>query len=226
MKTFKHVSAVSGLLEIKLAAASYDFFLELKILDQHCLEVHYLGYAVIKSEHYHSDRFLQLREFIKLVHYDSRVRISLELDDDAHSLFIALIAQIGYAFYLLVLYLIGYVSDQFGFIHHIGDLCDEYAEPPVLLLLYLCFPSESDLASAGTVCRSDPASSHYYASGREVRSLDIIHQIKDIAVRIINEKIYSGYDFIQVMRRYVRCHTDGYSVRSVHQEVGDPCRQH
>ena len=64
------------------------------------------------------------------------------------------------------------------------------------------------------------------ASGREIGSLDVFHQLGDGDVVIVN----IGDDAVDALAEVVRCHvgghTDGDTVGAVDQQCGDLCRQH
>ena len=74
--------------------------------------------------------------------------VPAELDDDAHAVPVRFVAQVGDAFDALVLDQLGDGLDELGLVDLVGDLVDDDALPP-LLLLHDGLGPHLDLAAAG-----------------------------------------------------------------------------
>ena len=64
------------------------------------------------------------------------------------------------------------------------------------------------------------------AGGREIRSLDILHQSGRVDVAVVDISDDAVNAFAEVMRRHVGGHTYGDAVAAVYQQSGDLRRQH
>ena len=84
--------------------------------------------------------------------------------------------------------------------------------------------ADTHFSTAGAVCFVDSCSSEDHASGREIRSFYDLEQFLNIGAAVlfylVIDDLYHGiYDFAQIMRRYVGCHTYGDTCCSVYQKI-------
>ena len=79
----------------KRGAAGDDLLAEGDERLQHLLEAQQLGPAAAQRDHVDAEAGLQRRELEELVEHDVGVGVALELDDDAHAVAVALVAQVG-----------------------------------------------------------------------------------------------------------------------------------
>ena len=78
----------------------------------------------------------------------------------------------------------------------------------------------------GEVGLADTAPAEDHAAGGEVRSLDVLHQIINGAVRIVDHADDAINDLTQVMRGNIGGHADGNAVGTVDQKIGETGREH
>ena len=72
-----------------------------------------------------AERRLHLRQLVQIVQNDRRLLAALQLDDDAHPVAVALVANIGNAFDSLVGDQFGDLFDQAGLVDLIGNFGDD-----------------------------------------------------------------------------------------------------
>ena len=89
------------------------------------LSVHRLRPAAVQRHHVGAERGLQRREAVELVEHDVGHRVALQLDDDAHAVAVALVADVGDALDALVAHQLGDLLDHRRLVHLIGDLGDD-----------------------------------------------------------------------------------------------------
>ena len=81
--------------------------------------------SVDDRQHDDAEADLQLRLLVQVVENHLGLFAALQLEDDAHAVAVALIANVGNAFDLLFVDQRGDVFDQLRLIHLIGDLGDD-----------------------------------------------------------------------------------------------------
>ena len=118
----------------------------------------------------------------------------------------------------LVLYKVRNVFDESCLVYHVRDLSN-YDAVSALDLLNVRSCPEGDLAAACSVGSSHSGTAHDNAAGREVRSLDALHDLVESTLRIVDEKIDTVDNFTKVVRRNVGSHTNGDTNRSVYEQV-------
>ena len=85
--------------------------------------------------------------------------------------------------------------------------------------------AQGDLAAAGRVGRAHTGAPHDDAAGREVRALDVGHQLLQAGVGIIQQAADAVDDLAQVVRRDVGRHADRDAGRAVDQKVREAAGQ-
>ena len=95
----------------------------------HLLDIHGARQALCQEPACCSQMSLEIGEFIELIDGDFGNFIALEFDDDAHSIFVRFIAQIGDAGDCLVVDEFGDLFDQTRFVDVVGDFIDDDALP-------------------------------------------------------------------------------------------------
>ena len=93
-QAFQNVAARLCLVQIVLRAPADDILLVLDVVVDHLLERKHLGHAVHQGEHDRTERVLHLRVLVQRIQHDVRIRVPLQLDDDAHALAVGLIADV------------------------------------------------------------------------------------------------------------------------------------
>ena len=96
-QTLKQMRALERFLEVELRAPDDDLLLEGEILVEDVPQGQDLRLRLVvdQREHIHGERGLHLRLGEEAVEHDLRVGVLLELDDDAHTVAVGLVAQTG-----------------------------------------------------------------------------------------------------------------------------------
>src|SRR5262249_43244995 len=76
-----------------------------------------------------------------------------------------------------------------------------------------------EASAASAVGFENPGSAVDDSGGREIWALDELQNFRQLCVRIVNERDGGVDDLRQIVRRNLRGHADGDSVRSVDQQV-------
>ncbi len=182
--------------------------------------------AVDQSQHDGAKGVLQLCLEEQLLQYLARVGIALELQNDAHAVPIALIAQVREPDQLpvadqphdrldhpLLTYLVGKFADHQGWFT-VGARLDVGARP------------HHDAAAAGAVGLLDAIAAPDVGAGREIGAADDLQQFLHRRVRPSQELLGRRRHLPQVVWRHLRRHADGDSIAAVHQQLWVGCRQH
>ena len=148
----------------------------------------------------------------------------LDLDDNAHTRAVGLVADVGNALQTLVVHLVGHVLDEHALVHLIGKLGDDDARAVAAEFFKFRAGAQDDLTAARGVSRADAAAAHNDALGREVGTRDVLHQVVKRRLRVIEHADAGVDDLGQVVRRDVRRHTDGDTGRAVDQQVREARR--
>ena len=121
----QNMGAVARLGEQELGAPGDDFLAEGDERLQQVLEVHQFRPAAGEADVVDAEGRLQRREAVELVQDDIGHGVALDLDDHAHAVAIALVADVGNAFEFLLAHQIGHALDHLGLVHLIGNLGDD-----------------------------------------------------------------------------------------------------
>ena len=113
-QTLQQMGALLGLLQVVPGAADDDLLLEGQILvdDVPQGEDLRLGLVVHQGQHIDGEGGLQLGLGKQAVEHHLRIGVPLQLDDDAHTVAVGLVPDVGDALQPLVLHLIGHALDQ------------------------------------------------------------------------------------------------------------------
>ena len=221
-QAFQQMSALLGLAQIVARAADDDVLLEGQVLVDNVAQGQYLRLTLIIHERQHIYREAGLQRSLREqpVQHDLRVCVALELNDHAHTVAVALVAQVGNALKALFAHLICDILDELALIDLIRQLVDDYSGSAVAPeLLKLRARADNDSAAAGGVCLTYAAAPHDDALGREIRAFDVLHKVGQRRFRIIQHADAGVYDLGEVVRRDIRRHADGDTAGAVDQQV-------
>ena len=220
MQTFQDMLALLGLLQIKGGAAADDLHLELNIAFHHGFQAHDLGHAVIQRQHNDTYGVLQLGVTVQLVQHDLGVGILLDLDDDLHAGTAGrFIVQVADALDALILHEVRDGFNQAGLVDHVRDLVDEDLVAAVFLFDDFGTAAQRDFSAAGGVSGTDARAAHDDAAGGEIGPFDVLHQARQVDLRVIDEGDHTVDDFAQVMGRNIGSHADRDALAAVDQQV-------
>ena len=218
------VGLLAGLAQQVGGAPGDDLFAELDERSDDLLQVQQFRSAAVERERVDAEAGLQPRELEQLIEHDVRHRLALQLDDDAHALAVAFIANGRDAVDQLFLHHFGHARDHARLVGLIGNLGDDDGFA-VAHILDMGAAAHDDRAAAGVIGLADPVAPHDDAAGREIRSRHMLDQLIDGDLRIL-EIGDAGIDhFRQIVGRDVGRHADRDAGRAVDQQVRPARRQ-
>ena len=225
-QAFQNVGARLGLVQIVARAAHDDVLLVLEVMVEHLVQGEHFRLAVHQRQHDRAEGFLHLRVLVQVVEHDGGIDVALELDDDAHTLAVALVADVADALQPLVVHQLGDLRDQHGLVDHVRDFRHDDALTAVLHRLDLRLRAGDDAAAAGGVGVVNALSAEDDAAGREIRTLDALHQLLRGHIRVFDHLHHAVDDLAEVVRRDVRRHADRNAGGAVDQQVRESAGQH
>ena len=210
--------ALAGLVEVELGAADHHVVAVTdEILDE-LLEIEQAGTSVHQGDVVDREAGLQGCQFEEGVEHHIGHSTHLELDNDAHTLAVALVVDICNPFYLLILHQFCDILYHLPLVHHIGNLGNHYHLPAGRLYLDLGLRTDDYAAASCLECVADAGQTLDDTSCREVRTFYIMHQFVNGNVIVV----YIGTDsvgyFSEIMGRHVGGHTHGDARRTVEQQ--------
>ena len=113
--------------EVVARAADDNFLLMREVFIQNFAQGKHLRLALIfdQCKHIHREGGLHLRLREQAVQNDLRVRLALQLDHDAHTVAVGLVANVGNTLQTLLVDLIRHVFDEHPLVDLIGNLGDD-----------------------------------------------------------------------------------------------------
>ena len=220
-QALQHVLPVERFFEVVLRPLCDDLLLEGEIFIEHMAQGQNLRLLLVvdQRKHRHAERRLHLRLGKQAVQNDLRVRVLFEFNDDAHTVAVRLVADVGNALKALVAHLLGHVGDELALVDLIGKLGDDDALAVLAEFLKLRPGADGDLAAARGIRGADAAAAHDNALCREIRTLDIVHEVCQLRLRVFQNADTGVDDLGQIMRRDICRHADGDAGRAVDQQV-------
>src|SRR6185312_4002520 len=145
----------------------------------------------------------------ELVEDDIGHRVALQLDDDAHAVTVALVAQIGDALDGFLLYQLGDALDHARLVDLVRDLGDDDRVAILADFLDLSAPAHHDRAAPQRIGGVNAGAAENDPAGREIGTRHDLHQLfdGDLAIVDIGD---AGIDHLaEIVRRDVGRHADG-----------------
>ena len=183
------------------------------------------GTALDERDAVYGKRRLQRRHLEEFVEHHIGVGLALHVDNDAHTVAVALVVDVGDAVNLLFVHQRGNALDEFGLVHAVGYL--SHHDGIVLgAAFYLGAGAHHYAAAACFVSALHALHAHDVAARREVGGLDILHEFLNADVGVVDVGHAAVNHFTQVVRGHVGSHTNGNTAGTVHQEVGNKRGHH
>ena len=217
-EAFQDVGALLRLVQLELRAADHHLVAEVDEVAEDLLEGEGARAALHEGDVVEREAGLERGVLEQGVQHDAGVHALLEADHHADTLAGALVVDIGDAFDLLLFGELRDLLDHLALVHHVGDLGDDDGLMTLLVHLDIGLGAHHDAAAAGLVGLPDAAAAHDDAAGREVRTLDVLHQFVRGDLGIVDVGADGVAAFAQVVRGHVRGHADGDAGRAVQQE--------
>src|SRR5216684_1054732 len=219
--TFENVLAVAGLREqIGSAAADYVDTVVDEVFDG-LDQAQFARLSVHHGQENHAETFLHGGVLEELVENDLRLGAALQLDDDAHAVAIAFVADVRNVFDVFVVDQLRDALDQPGLVHLIRNFGDDDG----LLVLRNVFDgslgAHHEAAAPGAVGFENSGTPVDDAGSGEVWSLHVLQNFRELRAGIVDERDGGVHNFRQIVRRNLGSHSDRDSVGAVDQQIGD-----
>ena len=234
-KADQNVGAVARLVEQELGPPRHHLFAEGDEDRQQVLQVHQLRPAAVERDHVGAEIGLQRREPIELIEHHVGHGVALEFDDDAETVAIGFIAQVGNALDLLLAHQFGDALDHRGLVQLIGNFGDHDRFAILADGFDRHLAAHHDRAAAQVIGRADALASENDAAGREIRARDDLDQLIDRKPGIVDQRHTGIDDLAEIVRRDVGGHADRDAAGAVDQQdwgtwpegpaARDPCRR-
>ena len=207
-----------GLFEVEAGAAQHDFVAEIHEGAEHILEVHRHRAAAYQSYVIDSEARLEGGVFEEGVENDIGVGTLLYADDHTDSLAGSFVVDIGDALYALVLDHLADALYHVLLVDHIGNLRHDDGLAAVVGDFDFGLGTDDDAAAAGFIGILDALNALDDAAGREIGTLDMLHQTFSIDFGVVDVGADGVADLAEVVRGHVGCHTYSDTGRAVQQQ--------
>ena len=108
----------------------------------------------------------------------------------------------------LILYKVRDALHEPRLVYLVGKLRNDNLKAPVFLLDNLRARADNNFAPAGRVGGTDAAAPHNHGARREIRPLDMLHDVLKLRLRVIYKAAHRVDDLPHVMRGNIRRHTN------------------
>src|SRR5207245_7778598 len=149
LETLEDVGALLRALQIEPCPAEDDVAAVVDEELQGLLQAQHDRTPLDDRQHDHAKGRLQSRVLVKVVQHSEDLRLSLQLDQDAHAVAVRLVAQVGYAFELALGDELGDLGHEAGLVDRVRQLVDDDPLAPVCGLLERMSGTDDDPAMAG-----------------------------------------------------------------------------
>ena len=229
-QALQQVGPLLGLFQVEPGAADDNLLLIGDVLIQDVPQGEDLGLELSvdlhQGQHIDGKGGLELSLGKQAVEHHLGIGVPLQLDDNAHTVPVGLVPDVGDALQALVLHLVGHILDEHPLIHLIGDLGDDDAGTILAELLKLVTSPDRNPAPAGGVGRPNAAAAHDDAPGGEIGAVDVLHQVGEGTLRIVQHTDHGVDDLGEVVGRDVGGHAHGDAAGAIDQQVGEPGGEH
>ncbi len=124
-QTFQDVRPIPRLAQFEHGPAGHHFAAVQQERIQDLFKVHHLGLVVIECHHVDAERGLHLGVLVEIVQHNLAGLAALDLDNDAHTVLVGLVAQGADALDLLVFDQLGDLLDQTSLVHLVGNFVND-----------------------------------------------------------------------------------------------------
>ena len=187
---------------------------------QQFTQVKNLRLAIYQGHSIDTEYRLHLGLLVQIIKHYLGIFATAQLNHDAHTFFIRLVAQFSDAFDFLVFHQLGDLLDQPRLIHLIRDLSDDNGFFTALVGGFNFRTSAHiNAAPTGTVSLHDSRTAINNAGSGKVWTLDVFHQVIRSEAIVINQCQTAIHHFAQVMGRNVGGHAHSNTGRAVDQQV-------
>ena len=223
-QAFEDVGPRLGLLEVVDRPPAHHFAPEGQEVLAGLEDVQDLGALIDDGQEDDAEGVLQGGQLVEVVQDDLAGLALLDVEDDAHAVPRALVADVGDAFHPLVLHELGDLLDELGLVELVGDLADDDRFLVTLADLDLGPGPHHDGAAAGAVGLPDPRLAGDEARGGEVGAGDALDEPLQALVRgevlVVEQEVQGVHHLAQVVGRDVGGHAHRDPGGPVDEQVG------
>ena len=202
--TLENVSAGKCPIKVELHAAFDDGLLVRDIVVQNFRQGKALRLSVDKRDHIDGKRILQLGVFIELIEDDLTVGIAAVVDDNLHTGAAGFVSDVRDTLDTLFLDKICHTLNKHRLVHSIRNFRDEDS---VMLLIDLRLGAHHDTTLTSGVRFDDALRAVNGRVGREVRALDILHDVGNACIGILHIINGTVDDLAEIVRGNIGRHT-------------------
>src|SRR5579884_38346 len=224
--TDKNVLTLTRLAQLESGAAADHIYAVINEMADGIWQRKLAGLAIDDRQKDHRKAFLHLRVLVELVEHNLRLCPALQLNDDAHSVAVALIAHVTDIVNRLVIDQLGDTLDKRVLVDLIRDLADDDRLPALRQVFDGAFSTHQEASTPRLVRLRDAAPPVDEAPSREVRPLNMLQHFGQPGMWIVHHLNGGIDDFRQIVRRDVGRHADGDAVRAINDEVRNARGQH
>jgi hypothetical protein len=217
-QTQHDVQPLLGLLQIEARAAHHHVVPVLDEVADHVAQVEQVGTAVHQRDVVHGERRLQRRILVKRIEHHARHGILFEDDDDAESLTVRFVVDVGDALDLLVVDHVGDLLDHLGLVDHVGNLRHHDALAARRRVFDLGPGAHHDASAARHERLADALVAVDDASRREIGALDVLEQLLALDVVVVDIGAAGVDHLAQIMGRHVGGHAHGDAARAIDEQ--------
>ena len=218
--------AVASLIKFKFRATGNDLLAEGDERLQHLPQIHQLWTAIIQRQHIGTKAGLQLRIPIKLVQHHLGNRVALQLNDNAHTIAVTFVAQIGNALNRFIPHQISDFLNHRGFVHLIRNFRNDDGLPVFANFFNRGTAPHNNRATPRHHGRCGAITTQNKRAGREIRPGHDLQQFFVGHFVLANNGLRRVNQFTQIMRWNIGCHTNCNTVRAVNQQIWKTRRKH
>ncbi len=217
----QNVVTVARLPQFEIGAAAHDIDAVFDEVLDGLQQAEFARLAVDDGEVDDAEADLQLGVFVEVIEDDLGLFAALQLENDAHAVAVAFIADLGNAFDPLLVDQRGGVFDQTRFIDLIRNFLDDDALAVLAHRLDAGLGANAKTAAAGAEGVEDALAAEDDAAGGEVGAFDDLDNFLERSVGLADYRDGGFDDLGEVVRRNIGRHADGDTGGTVNQQVGD-----
>ena len=225
-QTFQDVRALGGLVALKTGTAHYHLVaVTHKVFDQ-LLQVQQARTSIHQSDVVDREAALHGRVLEQAVEHHVGHHTHLQLDDNAHTVPVALVVDKGNAFQAFVFHQLGNLLYQLPLVDHVRNLGHHYGFTPAGGYFNICFGTDHHTAASRFIGIADARGTVYDPARRKIGALDVLQQLVHGNVVRIYVGTHGIHDLTQVVGGHVGSHSHGDPAGPVQQQQGHLGRQH
>ena len=223
-ETFEDMGALFRFFQFEFRPADDYFMTEFHEILEDFLQAEGARTSLDEGDVIEGETGLERRILIKHIQQDIGIHALLKADNHAGFTAGRFVIDIGDALDPLVFDHLGNLLDHFPLIDHIRDFGHDDRLPTLFIDLDFRLGADDYAAAAGLIGFLDARTSHDDAAGREIRTLDILHQFIGRYLGVVNIGADRIAALAQVVRGHVRGHTDRDTGSTVQQQERGLCR--